>query len=112
MKTANPLHQVRSLPWRARSAVSGAAWRGRPREGAALCDRFQSAELVRCRRGVRFFCWLPIALLAMSAVNSYFQEPALFTALLRIRTGSACLIGVLLVLLCSRLGRRRLAMVR
>jgi len=107
MKPASPLHQVRSLAWRARRAVSGAAWPGRRREGAALRDRFQSAELVRCGRGVRLFCWLAIALLAVSAVNSYFQEPALFVTLLRIRTASACLVGVLLALLRSRLGRRR-----
>src|SRR5262245_32891330 len=107
MKAASPIHQVRSLARRVRRAVSGAAWHARPRAGAALRDRFQSAELVRCRRGVRLFCWLAIALLAVSALNSYFQEPALFPMLLRIRTASAGLLGVLLLLLRSRLGRRR-----
>src|SRR5262245_40017930 len=107
MKRANPIHQLRSLVRRARRAVSGAVRHPRFGHDTALRERFQYEGLVRCRRGVRLFCWLAIALLAVSAVNSYFQEPQLFLALLGVRVASMVVLGIILSLLASRLGRRR-----
>jgi PAS domain S-box-containing protein len=72
-----------------------------------LRERFQYEGLVRCRRGLRLFCWLAIALLAVSAVNSYVDERALFPVLLRVRVASMGLIAGVLFLLGTRLGRRR-----
>ena len=73
----------------------------------ALRERFRQDDIVRCRRGVQLFCWLAITLLALSAFNSYVEEPVLFPALLRIRLVSMCLLGVVLVLLGTGFGRRR-----
>jgi PAS domain S-box-containing protein len=99
MKNVNPIQQLRSLVRPAR--------RVRFRPGDSLLERFRSEGLVRCARGLRLFCWLAIALLAVSALNSYVEEPDLFPALLRVRVASMCLVGVVLVVLNTGLGRRR-----
>ena len=111
MKGANPMHQVRSLLRRARrvvsSAVSSAARQPRIRHNDVLRDRFQFEGLLRCNRGTQLFCWLAIALLGVSLVNSYVEEKDLFPVLLRIRVTSMCLLAGVILLLNSRFGRRR-----
>jgi two-component system, LuxR family, sensor kinase FixL len=107
MKGANPMRQLRSLLRRARHTVSGAVRPLASPHEDAVRRRFEYDELVRCRRGARFFCWFAIALLGLSALNSFAEEPEVFRAILRIRIATVCLLGVVLFLLGSRLGRRR-----
>jgi two-component system, LuxR family, sensor kinase FixL len=103
---ANPLQQIRSLMRRARGALSSAG-RGTSADGTVVRERFEHEGLVRCARGLRFFCWFAIALLAFSAFNSYLEDADLYPVLLRIRAASVCLIAGVLFLLGTPLGRRR-----
>ena len=91
---------------RARGALSSAG-RGPAPHGDVVRERFEHEGLVRCARGLRFFCWFAIALLAFSAFNSYLEDADLFPVLLRIRAASVCLIAGVLFLLGTPLGRRR-----
>jgi PAS domain S-box-containing protein len=100
------MQQTRSLLRRARRAVSSAA-DPTVRSDGDLRERFLSEGLGRCARGLRIFCWLAIALLSVSAANSYVEEPEFFAALLRVRVASMLLIVVVLGLLRTRAGRRR-----
>ncbi len=102
-----PMQPLRSLVRRVRRTLSTAARHRRSRHDAAVRRMFQRDGLVRCRRGARLFCWLTIAMLCVSAVGSYLDEPELFPALLRVRAASVCLLAGVLFLLGSRLGRRR-----
>jgi PAS domain S-box-containing protein len=107
MRKANPMRRLRALLRRARSTVSSAGRLASLQYADALRERFHEEGLARCARGLRVFCWLAIALLTVSALNSYVEEPVLFRALLRVRVASMCLLAGLLVLLASRFGRRR-----
>ena len=100
------MQQTRSLLRRARRAVSSAA-DPTVRSDGDLRERFLSEGLGRCARGLRIFCWLAIALLGVSAANSYVEEPELFVALLRVRVASMLLIVVVLGLLRTSAGRKR-----
>jgi PAS domain S-box-containing protein len=101
---ANPLQEIRSLMRQARSSTrrgSGSA------HGDVVRERFEQEGLLRCARGLRFFCWFAIVLLAFSAFNTYVEDPALFPKLLRIRAASMCLIAGVVFLLGTPMGRRR-----
>jgi two-component system, LuxR family, sensor kinase FixL len=100
------MQQTRSLLRRARRAVSSAA-DPTVRSDGDLRERFLSEGLGRCARGLRIFCWLAIALLGVSAANSYAEEPDVFAALLRVRVASMLLLVVVLGLLRTRAGRKR-----
>jgi two-component system, LuxR family, sensor kinase FixL len=100
------MQQTRSLLRRARRAVSSAADPAVSSDGD-LRERFLSEGLGRCARGLGVFCWLAIALLGVSAANSYVEEPELFSALLRVRVASMLLLVVVLGLLRTRPGRKR-----
>jgi PAS domain S-box-containing protein len=100
------MQQTRSLLRRARRAVSSAADPAVGSDGD-LREWFLSEGLARCARGLRIFCWLAIALLGVSAANSYVEEPELFGALLRVRVASMVLLVVVLGLLRTRPGRKR-----
>src|SRR5262249_51856591 len=76
-------------------------------QGVVVREHFERAGLLRCARGLRFFCWFAIALLAFSAFNAYLEDPDLFPKLLRIRAASMCLIAGVLFLLSTPMGRRR-----
>jgi two-component system, LuxR family, sensor kinase FixL len=100
------MQQARSLLRRARRVVSSAADPAVGSDGD-LRERFLSEGLEHCARGLRIFCWLAIALLGVSAANSYIEEPEVFGALLRVRFASMILLVVLLGLLRTRPGRNR-----
>jgi PAS domain S-box-containing protein len=106
-KLANPLRQIRSLMRRARRVLSSASRGSRSEQGDVVRARFEQEDLFRCVRGLRFFCWFAIALLAFSAFNAYLEAPDLFPKLLRIRAASMCLIAGVLFLLSTPMGRRR-----
>src|SRR5262245_10439526 len=92
---------------RARRGLFSASRGSRPEQGDAVHARFEQEDLFRCVRGLRFFCWFAIALLAFSAFNAYLEAPDLFPKLLRIRAASMCLIAGVLFLLSTPMGRRR-----
>src|SRR5262249_18060544 len=99
MRKVNPMQRLRSLVRHGRRAI----WSADRLPGFEPPDvvraRFREEGLARCARGLRLFCGLAIALLAVSAFNSYVEEPALFPALLRVRATTMCLLAGLLVLL-------------
>jgi PAS domain S-box-containing protein len=107
MKGTNPMQHLRSLWRRARRTAFTALRRPRFQHDDTLRRSFQRDGLARCRRGARLFCWFAIALLGVSAIGSYMDEPDLFPALLGIRVASICLLAGVLFLLGSRVGRRR-----
>jgi len=100
------MQQTRSLLRRARRVVASAADPAVGSDGD-LRERFLSEGLDRCARELWIFCWLAIALLGVSAANSYVEEPELFGALLRVRFASMILLVVILGLLRTRPGRKR-----
>ena len=70
-------------------------------------ERFEIDGLARCRRGTQLFCWFAIALLGLSALNSYTEETEIFHAMLRIRVATMGLLVALIAVLGSRIARRR-----
>jgi two-component system, LuxR family, sensor kinase FixL len=107
MRKVNSIQRLRSMVRHGRRTLWGADRLPGLEHTDVVRERFHEEGLVRCGRGLRLFCWLAIALLAVSALNSYVEEPDLFPALLRVRVATMCLVAGLLVLLGSGLGRRR-----
>ena len=107
LKLTNSWQQIGSLMRRARQALSSASRGPGSEHGDLVRERFEHDGLISCERGLRFFCWFAIVLLAFSAFNSYLEEADLFPKLLRIRAASACLIAGVLFLLGTPMGRRR-----
>src|SRR5262245_53721547 len=96
------MRQLSSLVRRARDVLSSLAPPPDVRDDAVR-ERFEIEGLARCRQGARFFCWFAIALLGLSALNSYADGPDAF----RIRLATIGMLAIVLFLLGSRLGRRR-----
>jgi len=107
MKGANSMRQLRSLLRRARLVVSAPARPCDPQHEDAVRERFEIDGLARCRRGTQLLCWFAIALLGLSALNSYTEETEIFHSMLRIRVATMGLLVVLIAVLGSRIGRRR-----
>ena len=100
------MRQLRSLVRRARDVLSSIAPPPDVRDDAAR-ERFEIDGLARCRQGARFFCWFAIALLGLSALNSYAEGPGVFHTVVRVRLAAIGMLAVVLFLLGSPLGRRR-----
>jgi two-component system, LuxR family, sensor kinase FixL len=97
--------QLRSLVRRARDLLSSIAPPPDVRDDGVR-ERFDIEGLARCRQGARFFCWFAIALLGLSALNSYAEGPDIFRMAVGVRLAAIGMLGVVLLLLGSPLGRR------
>src|SRR5262245_4424330 len=100
------MRQLRSLVRRARDVLSSIAPPPDVRDDAVR-ERFEIDGLARCRQGARFFCWFAIALLGLSALNSYAEGPGTFHTVVRVRLAAIGMLAAVLFLLGSNLGRRR-----
>src|SRR4029453_6370548 len=98
--------RLRSLVRRARDLLSSIAPLPDVRDDGVR-ERFEIEGPARCRKGARFFCWFAIALLGLSALNSYAEGPDIFRMAVWVRLAAIGMLGIVLLLLGSRLGRRR-----
>ncbi len=101
------MRELRSLLHRAGQVISGVVPPLAVRDDPVLRARFEDDGLARCRRGTRFFCSVSIAVLGLSAINSFGEAPEIFRALLRVRLAAVGLLAGLIFLLGAPVGRRR-----
>src|SRR4029453_894027 len=99
----SPVDEIVARARQLAARVSRAFADSRPRRHDSA---FRLEGLLRHRRGMQAFCVFAVALLVVSAVDSYVADPEHFFVLLRIRVACAAAAIVTLALLSRRDGVR------